>query len=428
MKNFLLKNPGIIDFRVVGDFLPGSVYDKNALSDPMLVVRDHNEQYYRVFHSRKHFWRHFDKLPQHSQCFSEAVYDDLPQCPKIHVEFSSPYRFPGTEIVAILKQILHGILEVFRISNGDNERAPKTLEDLVLMDECGQDSSGFWVYYFHIQAPFFSFADHKEAQRFLSNVLLNVPPEVRLFIKKDYSHPVHFVRTMGSTFPGETLNKKISAYSRFLGTIVEIDRNSLFVKQFPSSFVSSGNKEMGPNHALEPTKDCLLHNRGTTENSKQLPMTDDNYQEPQMKSTAVDANNTRPLNTIASNTESHPVSTDFIHQTLPENTRTPMTAKIYVLAALIEKSALSADQRLYKMFGAINCMVFLLALTETVKRRGVYFLDEAKHLRKRSEHGFKNMHGCIIKKSQSASYNNRTLPCYKSKRQQRKTKSQSTRK
>ncbi|PKB98192.1 hypothetical protein RhiirA5_431771, partial [Rhizophagus irregularis] len=73
------------------------VYDKEELSTK-LVVKDHNADVYRVFHSREEFWEFNDGIAEHLRSFSEVVYGDLPQFPRIHVEFGSLNKLPGTKI------------------------------------------------------------------------------------------------------------------------------------------------------------------------------------------------------------------------------------------------------------------------------------------------------------------------------------------
>ncbi|CAB5185115.1 unnamed protein product [Rhizophagus irregularis] len=125
---------------------------------------------------------------QHNfRSFSEVVYGDLPQFPRIHVEFGSLNRLPGTKIVSLLKQILDGMLEMFR-----------------------NRYSG----------------------------IMNVP-----------NSPNDVVAWTSSTCPKESLHKKISRFSQFLGTNVNIHKNELFVKKFlvldrivhPSSSIADSN-------------------------------------------------------------------------------------------------------------------------------------------------------------------------------------------
>ncbi|RGB23037.1 hypothetical protein C1646_677405 [Rhizophagus diaphanus] len=174
----------------------------------------------------------YDSLPEHLRCFSEAVFDDLPQSPSVHVKFSSPTPFPGTPLVNILKQILSGMLAEFCASYFDKANAPKDLTDLVVMDECGRDSYGFWTYSFHIQAPSFSFCNYDETICFTDKVISRLPKEIGLFVVRDPSQQVRFVRILGWSSSGETLHKKLSCYSQFLGTKVDIHRDELFVKKF----------------------------------------------------------------------------------------------------------------------------------------------------------------------------------------------------
>jgi hypothetical protein len=210
------------------------VYDKEELSTK-LVVKDHNANVYRVFHSRKEFWKFNDSVTEHLRSFSEVVYGDLPQFPRIHVEFGSLHKLPGTKIVNFLKQVLDGMLEVFRVKYSGITNAPKSLTDFVVMDEYGQNRHGYWTNDYHIQATSFAFTDYKEAKEFTRHVRLSLPVEVGRFISLQYNDPIQLVPILGSTCPKESLHKKISRFSQFLGTTVDIHNNELFVKKFPDS-------------------------------------------------------------------------------------------------------------------------------------------------------------------------------------------------
>ncbi|GES91700.1 hypothetical protein GLOIN_2v1787213 [Rhizophagus clarus] len=48
------------------------VYDKDELS-MKLIVKDHNADMYRVFHSREKFWKFNDSITEHLRSFSEVV-------------------------------------------------------------------------------------------------------------------------------------------------------------------------------------------------------------------------------------------------------------------------------------------------------------------------------------------------------------------
>lgn len=157
-------------------------YDKNMLAGPMLVVKDDIESYYIVYPRRETFWKIYDSLPEHLRCFSEVIFEDLSQCLLIHVKFSSPTPFPGTLLVNILKKILSGMLAEFRASHFDKAKVPMDLTDLVVMDECGRDSYGFWTYYFHIQALSFSFCNYNETICFTNNVISRLPKEISPFV------------------------------------------------------------------------------------------------------------------------------------------------------------------------------------------------------------------------------------------------------
>lgn len=153
------------------------VYDKKELYTK-LVVRDHNADMYKVFHSREEFWEFNDEVIEHSRSFSEVVYGDLPQFPRIHAEFGLLNRLPGTKIVSLLKQILERMLEVFRIRYSGITAVPKSPNDFVVMDEYGQNRHGYWTNDFHIQATSFTFANYKEAEEFTYHVRSSLPVEV----------------------------------------------------------------------------------------------------------------------------------------------------------------------------------------------------------------------------------------------------------
>ncbi|CAB5384623.1 unnamed protein product [Rhizophagus irregularis] len=208
------------------------VYNKEELSTK-LVVKDHNADMYRVFHSCEEFWEFNDRVPKHLRSFSEVVYGDLPQFPRIHVEFSSLNKLPGTKIVNLLRQILDGVLDVFRIRYSRITNAPKSPKDFVIMDEYGQNRHGYWTNDFHIQATSFTFTDYKEAKEFTYHVRSSLPVEVGRFISLQYNDPIQLVPIFGSTCPKESLHKNISSFSPFLGTNVDIHKNELFVKKFP---------------------------------------------------------------------------------------------------------------------------------------------------------------------------------------------------
>ncbi|CAB5383410.1 unnamed protein product [Rhizophagus irregularis] len=207
------------------------VYDKKELSTK-LVVKDHNADMYRVFHSREEFWEFNDGVAEHLRSFSEVVYGDLPQFPRIHVEFGSLHRLPGTKIVSLLKQILDGMLDVFRSKYSGITNVPKLPNDFVVMDEYGQNRHGYWTNDFHIQATSFAFTDYREAKEFTRHVRSSLPVEVGRFISLQYNDPIQLVPILGSTCPKELLHKKISRFSQFLGTNVDIHKNELFVKNF----------------------------------------------------------------------------------------------------------------------------------------------------------------------------------------------------
>ncbi|CAB4407997.1 unnamed protein product [Rhizophagus irregularis] len=208
------------------------VYDKEELSTK-LVVKDHNADMYRVFYSRKEFWEFHDNVTEHLRSFSEVVYGDLPQFPRIHVEFGSLNRISGTKIVNLLRQVLDGMLEVFRDNYSGITNVPKSPNGFVVMDEYGQNRHGYLTNDFHIQATSFTFTDYKEAKEFTHRVRSSLPIEVGRFISLQYNNPIQLVPILGSTCPKESLHKKVSHFSQFLGTNVNIHKNELFVKKFP---------------------------------------------------------------------------------------------------------------------------------------------------------------------------------------------------
>ncbi|PKB98170.1 hypothetical protein RhiirA5_431803 [Rhizophagus irregularis] len=130
------------------------VYNKEELSTK-LVVKDHNADI----------------------SFSEVVYGDLPQFPRIHVEFGSLNKLPGTKIVNLLRQILDGMLVVFRIRYSGITNVPKSPKDFVIMDKYGQNRHDYWTNDFHIQATSFTFTDYKEAKEFTYHVRSSLPVE-----------------------------------------------------------------------------------------------------------------------------------------------------------------------------------------------------------------------------------------------------------
>ncbi|UZO20440.1 uncharacterized protein OCT59_012864 [Rhizophagus irregularis] len=208
------------------------VYNKEELFTK-LVVKDHNADMYRAFHSREEFWKFYDNVTEPLRSFSEVVYGDLPQFPRIHVEFGSLNKLPGTKIVNLLRQILDGMLVVFRIRYSGITNVPKSPKDFVIMDEYGQNRHGYWTNDFHIQATSFTFTDYKEAKEFTYHVRSSLPVEVGRFISLQYNDPIQLVPIFGSTCPKESLHKNISRFSPFLGTNVDIHKNELFVKKFP---------------------------------------------------------------------------------------------------------------------------------------------------------------------------------------------------
>ncbi|RGB25163.1 hypothetical protein C1646_675806 [Rhizophagus diaphanus] len=187
------------------------VYDKEELSTK-LVVKDHNADMYRVFHSREEFWEFHDNVTEHLRSFSEVVYGDLPQFPRIHVEFGILNRISGTKIVNLLRQALDGMLEVFRDNYSGITNVPKSPNDFVVMDEygmvTGQTIFTYRPHHLHLQT-------------------------IERLISLQYNDPIQLVPILGSTCPKESLHKKVSRFSQFLRTNVDIHKNKLFVKKFP---------------------------------------------------------------------------------------------------------------------------------------------------------------------------------------------------
>ncbi|CAB5384678.1 unnamed protein product [Rhizophagus irregularis] len=181
--------------------------------------------------------------------FSEVVYGDLPQFPRIHVEFGSLNRLPGTKIVSLLKQILDGMLEMFRNRYSGIMNVPNSPNDVVVMDEYGQNRYGYWTTDFHIQATSFTFANYKEAKEFTLHV------------------------RSSSTCPKESLHKKISRFSQFLGTNVNIHKNELFVKKFlvldrivhPSSSIADSNTKNSCVPCTQSVRSISPNVHGTTD-------------------------------------------------------------------------------------------------------------------------------------------------------------------
>ncbi|RGB22676.1 hypothetical protein C1646_775709 [Rhizophagus diaphanus] len=177
------------------------VYNKEELS-MKLVVKDHNADMYRFFHSCKEFWEFNDRVSKHLRSFSEVVYGDLPQSPRIHVEFSLLNKLSGMKIINLLRPILDGMLEIIRTRYSGKSAMSNSLKDFVIMDEYGQNRHGYWTNNFHIQATSFVFTDYKVAKKFTCHVHSSLPVE------------------------------KISHFSQFLGTNVDIHKNKLFIKKF----------------------------------------------------------------------------------------------------------------------------------------------------------------------------------------------------
>lgn len=77
------------------------VYDKTALSGPMLVVKNHIEDCYKVYGSRKTFWKIYSSLSLERRCFSEVVFNDLPQYPEYTSILLHPLPFLELNLLAL---------------------------------------------------------------------------------------------------------------------------------------------------------------------------------------------------------------------------------------------------------------------------------------------------------------------------------------
>ncbi|CAB5185064.1 unnamed protein product [Rhizophagus irregularis] len=181
------------------------VYDKTALSGPMLVVKDHIEDCYKVYGSQKTFWKIYSSLSLERRCFSEVVFNDLPQYPRIHINFASPSTFPGTKLVGIIREILDGMLKLFLTNYGDNENIPH----------------------------------YTETKKFTELLIKSLPRDIGLFVLRLPDEPFHFVRIVDSASPDQKRHKRISPYSQFLGTNVDVNKRRLFIKKFPLDTCSS---------------------------------------------------------------------------------------------------------------------------------------------------------------------------------------------
>ncbi|PKY25676.1 hypothetical protein RhiirB3_440708 [Rhizophagus irregularis] len=229
------------------DYNKYETYLANDLSTK-LVVQDHTADSYRVFDSFDEFWDFSDNTPPHLRCFSEVVFEDTPQTPMVHVGISSRSKMPKKKIVGTIESVITSMLEVFHTSYHNTKNVPISPKDLVVMDECGLSSHGFWIYSFHILAPSFSFSGYQEASIFLDNVALRVPKKIRQYLFLPCSPPTQYIRILDSTFPDDARNKKISSYSRYLGTATDIPRNGLFVNHFPDLKVDSVSQTTSENY------------------------------------------------------------------------------------------------------------------------------------------------------------------------------------
>uniref|UniRef100_U9SR45 Uncharacterized protein n=1 Tax=Rhizophagus irregularis (strain DAOM 181602 / DAOM 197198 / MUCL 43194) TaxID=747089 RepID=U9SR45_RHIID len=136
------------------------VYDKTALSGPMLVVKNHIEDCYKVYGSRKTFWKIYSSLSLERRCFSESITS-------------------------------------------------------------------------------FFFADYTETKKFTELLIKSLPRDIGLFVLRLPDEPFHFVRIVDSASPDQKRHKRISPYSQFLGTNVDVNKRRLFIKKFPLDTRSS---------------------------------------------------------------------------------------------------------------------------------------------------------------------------------------------
>lgn len=181
-----------------------------------------------------------DQLPENLRFCSEVVFANQPRCPTIELYISSGEKMPGTSIVDMLKNILSGMLDVFRTGYSECMNTPRCLADLVVLDEHGQNSNGKWDYHFHIQAPFFSFRDYEETRGFTCKVISCSPSFIGKLITLPDAEIAHFFSIFGCVLPGMN-NFCISHYSRFLDTRTSIHQNDLFVKFFSAGDVHEQN-------------------------------------------------------------------------------------------------------------------------------------------------------------------------------------------
>ncbi|RGB23533.1 hypothetical protein C1646_806326 [Rhizophagus diaphanus] len=205
------------------------LYDKETLATK-LIVQDNTDSGYRVFDSCQKFWDYNEIVPEHLRCFSKIIYENAPQTLKIQVGFSSRSQIPKGELVNIIRQLLSGMLEEFRNGYGDCANIPKSLSNLVVMEESGQNTLGVWSYNYHIQPTTFYVANYKKAKKFAYNVQRRMLRDIGYSFDPCYLNSIQYVRILGSTYLKQPLHKKISPLSRYLETAVDIHRDNLFVK------------------------------------------------------------------------------------------------------------------------------------------------------------------------------------------------------
>ncbi|RGB26439.1 hypothetical protein C1646_770426 [Rhizophagus diaphanus] len=241
--------------RLFGDlYAIEKLYDKETLSTK-LIVQDNTDSGYRVFDSCQKFWDYSEIVPEHLRCFSEIIYENALQTPKIQVGFSSRTRIPKGELVNIIRQLLSGMLEEFRNGYGDCTNVPKSLSDLVVMEESGRNTLGVWSYNYHIQPTTFYVANHKEAKKFAYNVQRRMPRDIGYSFDPCYLNSIQCVRILRSTYLKQPLYKKISPLSRYLGTAVDIHRDNLFVNK---SLIVDYIDNSGPTINNNVKVDCVL--------------------------------------------------------------------------------------------------------------------------------------------------------------------------
>ncbi|UZO20425.1 uncharacterized protein OCT59_012849 [Rhizophagus irregularis] len=226
--------------------------DKDTLSTK-IIVQDNVARGYKVFNSREEFWKHNENTPEHLRSFLETVFPHSKQLLKILLSFSSYAKIPKTRIIKILSSVVRAMLEEFRANYGDRTGVPTSLSDLVVMDECGWHPLGYWSYSFHIQPTSFYVPNYSEAKNFADNVRFRLPRYISYFFDPCYLDPIHCVRILGSTYLKLHLHKKISSYSRYVGTRTDVHRNDLFVNCFPftKSLVSA---ILLPYQAIKPIR------------------------------------------------------------------------------------------------------------------------------------------------------------------------------